>query len=770
MKKLFTLVFVFASVLLFAQNTSDSIHVVHYNLNLDIRDFSTHTIYGQANITMVPKINDLNRINLDLQGLTVDSVIVNNMSRSFSQSGSKLNISTTPLSHGDTANVRVFYHGVPIQDSRWGGFYFSGEYCYNMGVAFDYQPHNFGRCWFPCIDEFTDKSTYTIHVRTESNKMAVCGGLLTDSLTLNDSSKVWTWDLSDPVPTYLASVAVGDYQLYSDTFHGMERVIPIQIYAQPSTINKVPGSFVHLKDILRLYERLFGPYRWQRVGYVGVNFSSGAMEHATNIAYPNLAINGNTTYESLYAHELFHHWFGDLITCEKAEEMWINEGFATYSEALVADLLENNYLGYLRDMHRDVLQNMESNDGGHFALDNVPQNVTYGTHSYDKGALIIHNLRGYLGDSLFFGGLQDLLNHHAFQNISSQAFFNYLSQATGTDLTGFYEGWVHQPGFLHFSIDSIRPLQQNQYRVFLHQKLHHANHFANDNRLDLTFVSSDRQLFTVSGITFSGEYGHADVTLPFAPMFGMVDYHEKIMDATVDYTESLVSGDTWSSTDAFCTVKLESFPDTVLVRIEHNLVNPDAPNDLPEGLYAMSDNHYWNVGLAYNTAVNTIPTGYLQFRYRRGLPGQLDYELFGSEAYSTDNLKLLYREDASQPWRVIPYTRGGSPYAGTMKTHFLQSGQYCFAVGDITADIEGHANRKFQVYPNPVQNQLNIQIDLMGKNAKAAIMDSTGKIMKVFKIKSGSNRISVSALPAGHYFIIVNYNNNNIISKQFIKE
>ena len=128
------------------------------------------------------------------------------------------------------------------------------------------------------MDEFTDKSTYSFHIRTQNGKMAVCNGLLTDSLTLADSTRVWSWQLDLPVPTYLVSMAVGNYMCYSDTYQGMERVIPIQIYAAPNIYPNIPGSFVHLKEVLHQFETHFGPYRWPRVGYVCVAMTGGAID------------------------------------------------------------------------------------------------------------------------------------------------------------------------------------------------------------------------------------------------------------------------------------------------------------------------------------------------------------------------------------------------------------------------------------------------------------------------------------------------------------
>lgn len=769
MKKSFALIIaIFWALCVCAQDRTDSMHVAHYDLHLDIMDFTAKTINGYVDLTMVTKVNNLPQYVLDLQGLTVDSVFVDGQSTTFTHASNKLAIPCT-AALGDTAIIRVYYHGAPIRDSQIGGFYYVGQYCYNIGVAFAYQPHTFGRCWIPCLDFFTDKSTYTMHIRTEAGKMAVCDGMLTDSVTLADGSRIWTWVLEQPIPVYLASVAVGNYMLYEDVYHGIEADIPIHIYAQPSSFNNVAGSFANLKEVLQMYEQKFGPYRWPRVGYVDVNYNSGAMEHATNIAYPHSAFTGNAMYETLYAHELFHLWFGDLITCNRAEEMWINEGFASYAEALVYEHLygQEAYKDYVRENHHDNLKNLAKNEGGLYALDNVPQEHTYGKHSYDKGAAVIHSLRGYMGDSLFFSGLRSMLNQYAYQNVSSEQLFNYLTQVTGMNMHDFFEGWVHQPGFLHFAIDSIVPLQGNQYRVFLHQRLYGATQFASSNHVDLTFVSDQRELYTVPGATFSGETGYVDVTIPFVPMFGMVDYYEKLCDAVFDYTTGMASGDIWEPTDGACNITLENFPDTVLMRLEHNYVAPGESETLPEGIYRISDNHYWNIQMAYNTGINTIPVGTLSFKYQRGNNYLLDNALM--QGYNETNLKLLYRHSTGDPWQIVRTTRTGNLYAGYLTTTSFFSGQYCLAVGEPSAAIEEYTQGNLHIYPNPVKSQLNILLEDPVKIMKASIMDSTGRVVKSIKLKSGSNTVNVGNLPSGTY-IIHAVSNHKVFKKRFVKE
>lgn len=751
-----------------AQNISDSLHVAHYELSLDMTDFEHHTIGGYADLTLVTEADSLGTFTLDLQGLTVDSVKVSGQPVAFSRCGHKLAVPFA-THFGDTTVVRVYYHGTPEHDSRWGGFYYSGDYCYNMGVAFASQPHNFGRCWFPCLDVFTDKSTYTMHIRTEAGKMAVCGGMLADSAANADGSRLWTWQLEQPVPTYLASVAVGPYRLYQDTFQGMQAVIPINIYAQPGTIGNVPGSFVHLKEVLRAYETRFGPYRWPRVGYVAVNFTSGAMEHATNIAYPNVAIDGTTANETLYAHELFHLWFGDLITCSRAEEMWLNEGFASYSEALTKEALYGTeaYRDYIRDVHHSTLKNIVKDDGGHYALDNVPQEVTYGTHSYQKGALIVHTLRHYMGDSLFFNSCKALLNQHAFQNVTTQQFFQCLAQNSGMDLEDFYQGWVHQPGFLHFSVDSVVPTGGDNYRVHLRQKRCGATHYAAGNKLDLTFVSQWRELFTAENVMFSGETGTVEVNVPFVPVFAMVDYYEKMADATIDYTETLVSGERRTLGNAYCTVQLDNFMDTVLVRVEHNMAEPDCLQQLPDGIDKMSNNHYWNINMAYRQDVNTIPAGSLQFKFMRGNAYQPDQGLFDG-GYTPENLKLLYRLTPADPWQIMPAERGGSSYSGYLKADMLRSGQYVLAVGDPAAGItERDRSVELHLTPNPASDFLDVSLDNVETSLHATIYDTSGKTVKRITLTAGRNRLKVSSLSKGVYILNVTLPDGSSLSKRF---
>ena len=760
MKKYLFSAFLFMSFFMaFGQYRSDSVHVAHYDIALFIDPYA-HTISGTTTLQVVPKMSNLSHFNLDLRNMAIDSILVEQALSSYTYVGDLLSISAGTYTLGDTLEIAVSYHGEPYGNS-WGGFTFINNYSFNIGVSMYEQPHCFGRVWYPCIDEFTDKASYTFHIETYSYHKAICGGLYLGETDGDYGTKIWHWQLDQPIPTYLASVATGTYQLYTDTFHGMEADIPITIYGPSAYIGNAPATFVHLPEIAANYENHFGPLRFPRIGYVLVNFTSGAMEHATNIALPQVAVDGTTGYESTIAHELSHSWFGNLITCERAEEMWINEGFASYSEAITAEGIYSKakYTETINSQHFDVLNNLYSRDHGYYALNNVPQAYTYGMHSYDKGSIVIHTLRHYMGDSLFFGGVKALLNQYAFQNVNSEQLFDFLSSYSGIDLNGFYEGWINQPGFLHFSIDSIVAEGGNQYAVYLRQRLSHAEHYADDNRVNLTFFSADGQRFDYHHAHFSGANGIAHINIPFIPLFGVVDYSNEICDAIIDYNHCFryASTKTFSEANASCT--LTDMPDSVLMRVEFNLVHADPFKVQPDPSYRLN-NQYWRVEYTGGSQVQ----GRLKFNYN-GNNNQLDYELL--QGHNPNELALFYRRDCADDWRSIPFTRSGQ-MSGTITTETLLPGEYTLGVPGSDVGIRNSKKNDILIYPNPSKSHLSIyssfQIDHI------IIYDINGRELIRQKANIGSQDIDIHALSSGTYIVNLFHEQQLIKSDKFIKQ
>ncbi|MBK8846432.1 MAG: hypothetical protein IPO27_07785 [Bacteroidetes bacterium] len=363
--------------------------------------------------------------------------------------------------------------------SGWGGFYFTTNHVFNLGVGFAADPHVYGRVWFPCIDTFDDKALYDFFIATDSTKKAFCNGMLLDSLLLPNGKRQWHWKMNHPIPTYLACMAVSGYKTYKQTIAG----IPVEIAGQIADSNRIKNTFTHLPDVVNAYVDAYGPYPFDKIGYSLVPFNSGAMEHATQITIGSAFIDGTTTYETLWAHELAHMYWGDMATCKTAEDMWLNEGWASFNEAYMTEKVYGlqAYKDHVSATHKYVLQFSHIDDGSYLTMNNIPHAYTYGTTVYRKGADLAHTLRHYLGDSLFKIGAKYYFNNRAYGNASSADFRDDLTTATGVDMTRFFNDWVFTPGFPHFSIDSVVfvPGGLDHYFVYTRQRSKGNNHIYN---------------------------------------------------------------------------------------------------------------------------------------------------------------------------------------------------------------------------------------------------------------------------------------------------
>jgi aminopeptidase N len=710
---------------------------------LEIINLAQEELKGYTDVTLEAKIAPLSSINLDLKYLTVDSVKKGNSTLSCSHTGELLNIVVPFSTAGQTETIRVYYHGKPFNET-FGGFYFKNDFAYNMGVAINNVPHSFGRVWFPCIDEFTDKSTYTFTITTDIDKKAICGGMLTDSTNLGDKI-LWKWNLTDPIPTYLASVAVGKYKVYKDTVHSILGVLPIEIYADSATLLKVPDSFVNLKTFIHTYEERWGACRWQRVGYVAVPFHKGAaMEHATNIAYPIASITGSAGNQDLIAHELAHSWFGNLVTCATPQNMWINEGFATYGESLCSEILDptlETYKKEIKILHSSVLK---SSVCGLYALDNVPENETYSSISYDKGALVAYTLRNYMGDNKFFSSITQFLNENQYKNVNSEEFLQKLSVIFGIDLTDFFLGWIHQKGFLNFNIDSITHKGGNKYEIALKQKLYLADYFANSNKVDVEFISNSGEKHLIEKIPFSGEHALVEVEIPFEPVFWCIDPNGKMADACFDNTQSIFKTGSIYLSNAKFRIAVDEISDTSILRVEHNPVAPTPAKNTHPDIVKVSEKHFWRVGFIRDSDLNASYSFYYSKEY--------DAELL--QGYTKNDLLLLYRKDASSDWLILPATVSGSAEDGTMSINSILQGEYAFGIGK-NLNIKEFEN-SIKVYPNPTGRELNVKSNKL-QITGIEIYDIYGKKLSNHLTISSSNSstIDISHLPSGTYILHV---------------
>jgi aminopeptidase N len=342
-----------------------------------------------------------------------------------------------------------------------------------------------------------------------------------------DGTHTFHWKTEYTLPTYLVSVAIGDYVLVADTFAGMERDVPITYYVRPMDADKVPGSFQNIHEIMANLEQRFGPYPFERIGYSGT--ALGAMEHAGNIAYPNSVIVNNTSYEWLYTHEIAHMWFGNMVTCAGPGDMWLNEGWAVWTELLYREDLYNlqTAIDVQRTKHKRILQfaHTSSGDNAYHALYNIPAPYVYGETVYQKGGLVAQTLRHYMGDELFFPAVRAYLEEFAFGHASSFDLRDFLSQHAGVNMAPFFDSWIFQPGFPHYAIDSMIVTEAGT-EVFVRQRSKGRDFLGDANIVEITFMNEFFEIWSDT-MLFDGQSGSKLFQPPFPPAIAMMDYHEK---------------------------------------------------------------------------------------------------------------------------------------------------------------------------------------------------------------------------------------------------
>jgi len=765
---------------------SDTFDVFKYFINLEIGTAANKFIKGNTIIKFAPKQNNKTFIRFDLLKLLIDSVKEGSTLLTYGYNDTILKVNFAATKNiNDTAYVTVFYHGVPQGDaSGWGGFYFDNSdgsnYAYNLGVGFAANPHNYGRVWFPCFDNFVERSRYQFAITSDTARRAYCNGyLLSDIITLPNRTR--TWVLNDQVPTYLACVALANYKQVNWTVNTLNGVKPITLVARGADTTLMKNGFVNLPNCITGFENYFGPYIWNRFGYCSVPFNSGAMEHATNIAYPK-AVLGNMGYEaSLMGHELAHHWWGDNITCQTQEDMWINEGMASFSAFMFTEWKYGKaaYINAIRVQHDDLLKKLHHKETGFRAISGLPHNLTYGDHVYLKGSDVAHTLRNYLGDTLFFNACKYVMAQNELKHINSIQLRDMMQTSSGKSLTDFFNNWVFNGGWPHFAIDSTKILQQTAgsytIEVSVKQKLYGAPSLYNNVPLEISFFKSDWTR-TVRKMTFSGAAQTFTMVIPHASDYTVLNYDSKIGDAVSSetYTAKVLTN------VVFNRARIRLTPtnvgsDSNFVYMAHNFVKPDPfKNNLQSAL--ISDQHYWKIGGVWSNGF----IAKARFSYDGGLSyvsafGYLDTLLC---RVNGDSIRLYYRKDAADDWKMVKNAVKTAPgiKSGFFEVDTLKIGEYTFANhGDTTLaigvkEIPKHMGA-VSLFPNPAKRSVTVDLAQLKEVYNSInIINAEGKEVYSILVAEKSVKINTENFAKGVYMVQIKNGTKTITSKKLIIE
>jgi len=766
---------------------SDTFDIFKYFINVEIGTAANKFIKGNTVIKFAPKQNNKTFIRFDLLKLLIDSVKEGSSLLTYSYNDTIIKVNFAAAKNiNDTSNITIYYHGIPQGDaSGWGGFYFDNSdgsnYAYNLGVGFAAKPHNYGRVWFPCFDNFVERSRYQFAITSDTARRAYCNGyLLSDVVNLPNRTR--TWVLNDQVPTYLVSVALANYKQVNWTVNTLSGIKPITLVARGADTTAMKNGFVNLPNCIAGFENYFGPYIWNRFGYCSVPFNSGAMEHATNIAYPK-AVLGNMGYEaSLMAHELSHHWWGDNITCETQEDMWINEGMASFSAFLFTEWQYGKaaYINAIRVQHDDLLKKLHKKETGFRAISGIPHNLTYGDHVYLKGSDVAHTLRSYLGDTLFFNASKYLMTQNTLKHINSIQMRDMMQTSSGKNLTDFFNNWVFNGGWPHFAIDSVKVLQQTTgsytVAVSVKQKLYGAPTLFSNVPLEISFLKSDWSR-TIRKINYSGAAQTFTMVIPHTPGYTALNYDSKIGDAvsTETYCAKTASANAVFNRARIRLTITNVGVDSNLVYMTHNFVKPDPFKNNPEGAL-ISDQHYWKIGGVWSNGF----VAKARFTYDGGLSyvttfGYLDTLLC---RVNGDSIRLYHRKDAADDWKMVKNAVKTSPgiKSGFFEIDTLKMGEYTFGNhGDTTLAIGvkemNKTNGKVSLFPNPAKRSVTVDLShFKGFYSGISIINAEGKEVYSTLVSEKSVKINTDNFAKGIYMVQIISGAKTVATKKLIIE
>ncbi|MDF1694427.1 MAG: M1 family aminopeptidase [Saprospiraceae bacterium] len=365
--------------------------------------------------------------------------------------------------------------------------------------------------WFPTFDKPNERCTQEIYLTVEEEFETLSNGELISTTRNGDGTKTDYWKMDKPHAPYLFMLMIGDFARVKEDWNGKE----LEYMVYPEFESSAKNIFNHTPEMLTFFSEILDyPYPWNKYSQViAEDYVSGAMENTTGVIFGEFVQKTNRELidnenDQIVAHEMFHHWFGDLVTCESWANLTLNEGFANYSEYL---WYEHKYGKDAADAIR--ISEMEGYfymalEGGthpliHYGYDDKEE--MFDAHSYNKGGLVLHMLRNIVGDEAFFASLSKYLKDNEFTAVETAELRMAFEETTGMDLNWFFDQWYLDKG--HPQINVSYEYADGQVLIYTEQKQEEESH---------------RPIFVLP--LEAAIYGQD----------GSITYHDVVVDARVD--------------------------------------------------------------------------------------------------------------------------------------------------------------------------------------------------------------------------------------------
>jgi len=415
---------------------------LHYDLAVSVLPGS-RAITGVATLT-ARALQPLTRFDLDLHGLTVSSVTVGTTRATFRHVGQELVVTpSVTLPPGQQFRVTVRYAGRPELlkvASNGASEPDNGWYATADGATVMGEPQG-ASVWFPVSEHPSDKATYDVAITVPKGLTAISNGLPVGAPATANGVTTWRWHSEHPMASYLVLLTVGKYDIRRST---TSTGVPIIDAVDPSLGTIADAELANQREVIDVLSKAFGPYPFEAAGAVVDTFGADvALETQTRSVYSaSMFKNGDNTY--VIAHETAHQWFGDSVSLTRWQDIWLNEGFATYGEilwgehvgALKPNEIIDNVLASVSP--GDPMWKVDIGDPGRLDL--------FSPAVYQRGGLVLQALREQVGDDAFFRTLQTWAHDHRDGNGTTEQFIALAQQISGQDLTALFQKWLFSTG------------------------------------------------------------------------------------------------------------------------------------------------------------------------------------------------------------------------------------------------------------------------------------------------------------------------------------
>lgn len=424
-----------------------NIDIKYYDLNLDI-SYNPAFIQGEVKVGFQTFSAITSSISLDLStNFLVDSILQNGQKLPFTHQNNRINIRLMKGT-SEYQEVLVFYRGVPVRSGNLEGMFFEVQGAARTPVVYTLSEPYGAPGWFPCKDNPDDKAdSLDMHITMDRSFKPISNGVLKSIKELPNNKHTWHWKHRYPITHYLISIAASDYTPLEDTWtYGDSVSMPVVDYLYKDFVGRssVTQALSATKPMLSIFSDLFGiyPFYKEKYGHAMFNFGGG-MEHQTISSMGGFTV-------SLIAHELAHQWFGNKVTCKTWEDIWVNEGFASYCELLYFE----KALG--KERYDELVKNdieVGKRARGTVAVQNTNSinEIFNFERSYAKGSAILHMLRGVLGDETFFTFMKEIVSGE-FGAASIRDIQSIAEKVSKKDLQFFFDQWLYGTGYPSLSI------------------------------------------------------------------------------------------------------------------------------------------------------------------------------------------------------------------------------------------------------------------------------------------------------------------------------